>query len=76
MRDVLELTRIPLNLIIFLFVGFQETDDIQNTLRRFLFILPISGCPITTLEYCVRELSKINFTQELLLNTLWEGEYK
>lgn len=51
----------------------QEVEDLQNIFRRFLFMLPISGYPVNVLEFCVKELSQINYTQELLLTTLWEG---
>ncbi|XP_065212820.1 RAB11-binding protein RELCH homolog [Planococcus citri] len=54
-------------------VPLQEVQDLQNTFRRFLFILPISGYPINILEFCVKELNQINFAQEILLSVLWEG---
>ncbi|KAK7603248.1 hypothetical protein V9T40_003247 [Parthenolecanium corni] len=54
-------------------VPFQEVEEIQTTLRKFLFMLPICGYPIGILEYCVKELNHVAFIQETLLTTLWEG---
>ncbi|XP_075226057.1 RAB11-binding protein RELCH homolog [Lycorma delicatula] len=51
----------------------EEESEVGNNLKRFLCALSLSNAPLDSVQFTIRELSKLPSLHEVLMSTLWEG---